>query len=165
MGLSMEHGGKRPGAGRPKGRGNKRRAVVDTPAADSTPSAAVEGYAHLGLGHEDIAQLIGVGLTELRSKFGRELETGAAKGKAKVLAALMTLAGTIGNRDQLAAIKLWLGIDDGASRPLGKKAQAAADAETAGRGTAWGSDLKTQLDNEPSDWSFLDRRRATSRGD
>jgi hypothetical protein len=152
----MGYGGKRPGAGRPKGRGNKRRVVVDTATADSTPSAAVEGYAQLGLEDGDIAQLIGVGLMELRSKFARELETGAAKGKAKVRAALLTLASTLGNRDQLAAIKLWLGIDDGASRALGKKAQAAADAQTAGHGTAWGTDLET-----PSDWSFLDRRPGT----
>ena len=176
----MGHGGKRPGAGRPKGSRNKRHLVVDTPAADSIPSAAVEDYARLGLGHQDIAQLVGVGLTELRAKFASELVTGAAKGKAKVLAALLTLASTVGNRDQLAAIRLWLGIEGDRGRRLGKKEQAAEAAQTAGKGTEWGDLLETpggqngsgrwdfldedEDEDEPSEWAFLDERRPNKSG-
>ena len=96
-----------------------------------------------GMSRTEIAILIGCSRSTLETHFGEELTRGHAKCRRDLLALMWTAA----RRGQVGAI-LWLEqrLSEGAERraiPLGKKAQAGADALTAG-GEGWGDLLEPQ---------------------
>lgn len=125
------------------------------PPHEPTPQtrAMVETFSAFGIPQLDIARVIGISAPTLREHYREELDLGLIKANAKVAQNLFTIA-TKPTREGLDAAKFWLRTRAGWSEyapaprpttasevePLGKKAQAEADAETAHEGTGW-SDL------------------------
>lgn len=111
----------------------------------------VEVLAGYGVKHLEIAAAVGISDVTLRSRYKRELASGAARVEAKLVGNLLKLAsGKDGTA--LKAIMFSLQCRFGWSQyapvhepeelkpePLGKKEQANLEAQTAHKETAWGS--------------------------
>jgi hypothetical protein len=105
---------------------------------------SVEIMAGGGVVETDIARCLGIARSTLRRHYRTELDIGHLRANAAVVQNLYRMATGTGREAVTAAI-FWLKTRAGwsefspapASRPLGKKAQAEADAETAGEGTEW----------------------------
>ena len=98
-----------------------------------------------GVPHKEIAASIGISAPSLRLYYRDELATAATEANAKVAEGLYRKA--LGNTPQsVTAAIFWLKARAGwRDRPedaaAGKKARAAAEAQSAGVGTDWGDDL------------------------
>lgn len=110
---------------------------------------AVQAMAGYGIPHENISTVLGISPHTLRQHYRKELDTGSIIANSAVAQNLFKLATGTGREAVTAAI-FWLKTRAGWSEfspppvpkappPLGKKEQAALDAETAGLGTEWGS--------------------------
>lgn len=100
-----------------------------------------------GMSHEEIAIGLGIHRDTLEKYFGHELSVGANRRRLDVLDAMYTAA----EKGNVAAQKAYLAqtphvaappLQDEKPKPEGKRAQAAADATVAHRGTEWEDDLK-----------------------
>lgn len=100
-----------------------------------------------GMSHEEIALALGISRNTLEKHFEKELSIGAYERRLEVLSA-MHKAAKGGN---VAAQKAYMQLtprpaapppEKPASKPLGKKEQAQADAASAQVGTEWGNLLK-----------------------
>lgn len=99
-----------------------------------------------GAKHEAVADAIGCSRGTLEAKFGDELRLGAARRCAEIVGWLFKLA----RRGNVSALRrldeIMRAVADAekpvAARPLGLKAQAQADAETAHEGSSWAELLK-----------------------
>ena len=138
----MARGGRRPGAGRPKGSGMH----MPSPAQRRT----VEAMAGFGIPADDIARVVGISTRTLEDRYPDELATGHVRANVQVARNLFTIATGTG-REAVSAAIFWMKARAGWSEfspppapkpsappPLGKKEQAEIDAETAAEGTAWG---------------------------
>lgn len=108
-----------------------------------------------GIPHEEIAAVIGIDDKTLRKHYREELDIAAPKASAMVAQTLYGIATDRNHPKCASAAMFWLKcragwrerdqtpVDDfdRMPEPLGKKAQANKDAETAGVGTDWGDDL------------------------
>jgi hypothetical protein len=117
----------------------------------------VEAMASYGIRHEEIAAVLDMDDKTLRKYYRRELDIASTKANAMVAQTLFGIA-TDRNHPKCATSAIfWLKTRakwreapaitedsdfDPVPEVLGKKAQAARDAETAGQGTDWG-DLLT----------------------
>ena len=109
----------------------------------------VETLAAFGIPHEDVGRVLGIDPKTLRRHYADQLELGSVKATAKVAQNLFTMA-CKPTREGLQAAIFWLRVRAGWSEysprppaaapaePLGKKALAQAEAQTAGQGTEWG---------------------------
>jgi hypothetical protein len=97
-----------------------------------------------GIPHDDIATVIGAAPQTLRAHYRKELDTGHIIANSKVAQNLFRIA-TGEGREAVTAAIFWLKTrahwsEYTAPPPaLGKKQQAAREAETAAVGTEWGS--------------------------
>jgi DNA-binding XRE family transcriptional regulator len=116
------------------------------PTAESRKTVqAMSGY---GIPQDDIATVIGVSPHTLREHYRQELDTGQIIAISKVAQNLFRIA-TGEGREAVTAAIFWLKTraqwseytapQPPKAAPLGKKEQAAIDAETAAIGTDWGS--------------------------
>lgn len=120
----------------------KRGRPQHEPTEDSR--ALVESLSGFGIPQDEIARLVGIDPKTLRFHYAEQIELGGIKATAKVAQNLFNMA-CRPNREGLQAAIFWLRVRAGWSEyspkpvgePLGKKAQAQADANTAGQGTEW----------------------------
>lgn len=117
---------------------------VPTTATRKKVAAAAGG----GMPHEDIALGLGISKTTLEKYYAHEISTGAYAKRLEVVNAMHKAA----KKGNVAAQKAYLALDPKLAAPplslgdeqhskepeLGKKAQANADATTAGQGGEWG---------------------------
>jgi hypothetical protein len=105
----------------------------------------VESLSGFGIPQDEIGKLVGIDPKTLRLHYAEQIELGGIKATAKVAQNLFNMA-CKPNREGLQAAIFWLRVRAGWSEysprpvsgePLGKKAQAEAEAVTAGRGTEW----------------------------
>jgi transcription initiation factor TFIIIB Brf1 subunit/transcription initiation factor TFIIB len=104
----------------------------------------VEVLSGYGVSQADIARVVGIDEKTLRLRYATELDSGAAKVQAKLVGNLLRLAGG-SDGTALRAIMFSLNcrfgwvqsMPLGKPEPLGKKEQAAIDAQTAHEGTEW----------------------------
>jgi DNA-binding CsgD family transcriptional regulator len=120
------------------------------PAFEPTMEQREQVEIQAGAGHSqnEIAAALEISVSTLRKYFSQELLTGAAKRKAEMVKALYS-AGINGN---VTAAKAYLAMGDrmpvqaapaeDKQPKLGKKEQAALDAETAHEGTSWADLVK-----------------------
>ena len=108
----------------------------------------VEQLVACGMSQEDIARVVGCSKPTLAKHFPDELDTGAAKKRAEVIALLFKKAA----QGNVAAIKKLLEMNAPPAAPgapaqgkVGKKEAADIAAATAGQDSAWGDDLTTPL--------------------
>lgn len=115
----------------------------------------VQAMASYGVTQDDIAAVLEISDVTLRKYYSRELKIAAAIANSTVAQHLFTMATAKENTSAKAsAAKFWLECRAGWRRAsadvpdrdfapeyIGKKAQQARDAATAGTGTEWGDDL------------------------
>jgi hypothetical protein len=93
-----------------------------------------------GMAHEEIAVALGIARNTLAKYFERELSTGALNRRMEVLDAMArtALKGNVSAQKAYLAMTPTLAAPPvEPSKPLGKKEQAQADAQTAQQGTGW----------------------------
>jgi len=88
----MARGGKRPGAGRPKGAKNKPKPLLDLLREDAAMRQRVALCAGSGMGVPEISIATGMTEDQLLTCFARELEHGRALVRADALVALKAAA-------------------------------------------------------------------------
>jgi hypothetical protein len=147
----MPRGGKRLGAGRPKGSRKAREdatvPVADVPRPELDDAGQVEAMAGYGVPERAIAQVLRIGVDELRQHYQAELDRGLAVATVAVAQNLYAMA--IGkDRTALTAAIFWLRSlagwlelsprrADTLDPPVGKKEAAQISGETAPDDMGW----------------------------
>lgn len=150
---TRKRGGRRPGAGRPKGTRDRKARKGTRSAADREISLKVAHYASEGWAPNDIATVLELKLEDLQQRFAHELANGHLIMRAHMLDTQRHIAEEKGTNAAVNDIIKRIDLADEPELPfatqpkaepqLGKKEQRAEAAKTAGQGTDWGGDLET----------------------
>lgn len=131
-------GGKRPGAGRPKG--SVEIKPLDGVKQTTALRHLVAVAAGAGMAFAEIALSLGIPRQTLNERYGTELSAGACRKRLEVLLAMHAAA----KRGNVSAMKTYMALTPKVAPPpvpapasQGKKQRAQAAAETAEVGTGW----------------------------
>ncbi|MET0529627.1 MAG: helix-turn-helix transcriptional regulator [Microvirga sp.] len=111
--------------------------------ATASRRCRVERLASKGMSQREIALLIGCSHVTLAKYFRDELDRGHAKCKRDIIA-LMRAAAEHGKVGAMIWLERRMREAEATAKPLGKKAQAYLDTQSAGENTAWGDLLRPQ---------------------